>query len=363
MGEYVPQADVIDLIFTGLAAQNADETYVRHAAVINRNDGRMSILNPEDLSRGCIHFQDQYRKLNFGAAQQMLALIEQTVQVEKVALKIREAIYPRLLVAVGAPQGTPIPDLIWQLYAIYAKSTPAEMMALAAKTGEIFDTGWKNLAADEDDLSVEALKSFYDSLPFPVGCTFRKLISDNLQLALQALPFWAVTHIKPKAAFDFGGNSGLMTTLMATTGTGRCLLVDFSSKMLDFARWKDRRMGVTNVEYLELDAAMSSLPHPFKESFDFGVCTEVMEHIFDVEKAVATMAALLKKDGLLFFSSSFGHYPYPSHLRRNVVFAGKEDDLLRRHGLQPVDASFPFPMAPNQKLYKKVVSSTSTHRR
>jgi len=89
----------------------------------------------------------------------------------------------------------------------------------------------------------------------------------------------------------------------------------------------------------------------------------VMEHIFDVEKAVAAMAALLKKDGLLFFSASFGHYPYPSHLRRNVAFAGKEDDLLRRHGLQPVDASFPFPMAPNQKLYKKVVSSTSTHRR
>lgn len=356
------QADAVDLIFAGLATPNGEGAYVRSPAVINQNNGQMSIISPEDLSRGVIRFQDQYRKLNFGAARQMLSLVEKTVQVEKITLLIREVIYPRLLIAVGAPQGTPIPELIWRLYATYAKSTPAEMAAVAAKTVEIFNTRWKELVTDEDDLTTEFLKDFYDSLPFPIGCTLRKLNQDNYHLAYHALPFWAAAHLKPKAAFDFGGNTGLMTTLMAANGAGRCLLVDFSTKILDFARWKDQRMGISNVEYLELDAAVAAVPAQFKERFDYGVCTEVMEHVLDVEKAVAAMAALLKKDGILFFSASFGHYPHPSHLRRNVMFAGKEDELLRRHGLQPVEVNFPIPLATNQKLYKKVTSSTSTHR-
>lgn len=83
---------------------------------------------------------------------------------------------------------------------------------------------------------------------------------DNYQLAAGGLPFWAAAHLKPKAAFDFGGNSGLMTTLMAAAGTERCLLLDFSAKLLDFARWRDQRMGLNGIQYLELDASAASLP-------------------------------------------------------------------------------------------------------
>lgn len=357
------QMDVIDLVFAGLSAPNTEAAYVRPPNVSNRNDGKFSIVVPDDLSRAAIRFQDLYRKLDFGQARQMLSLMEKTIQVEKVASLIREIIYQRLLIAVGAPAGTPIPTLIWRLYSSYAKSTPEEIIAIVSKTNAIFSESWKTFAADEDELTEEGLKEYYNGLPFPTGCTFRKLNSDSLMLAYQALPFWASTSLKPKAAFDFGGNSGLMTTLMAANGVERCLLIDFSAKMLDFAQWKDKRMGIANVDYLELDAAVANMPTQYKERFDYGICTEVMEHVFDVEKAVEAMAVLLKKDGLLFYSSSFGHYPFATHLRKNVVFAGKEDELLRRHGLQPVEATFPIPLSGNQRVYKKVTSLTSTHRK
>lgn len=253
------QVDAVDLVFAGLAAHGKG-SYVRPPAVINQNAQGMGLISPEDFTRAAIQFQDQYRRLDFISARQSLEMLERTVQVEKISVVVREVIYPRLLIAVGAPHGTPIPELIARLYAAYANSTPAEMMALASNTVGAFDAKWKEVAADEDALTPEILKNFYEGMPFPIGCTFRKINLDNYQLAAGGLPFWAAAHLKPKAAFDFGGNSGLMTTLMAAAGTERCLLLDFSAKLLDFARWRDQRMGLNGIQYLELDASAASLP-------------------------------------------------------------------------------------------------------
>jgi 2-polyprenyl-3-methyl-5-hydroxy-6-metoxy-1,4-benzoquinol methylase len=172
-------------------------------------------------------------------------------------------------------------------------------------------------------------------------------------LAQAALPLYLAQQCGATAAFDFGGNSGLMTSALALTGVKRVLLIDQLSFLLDFARWRDQRLNLNNAEYIEANMLESTIDR-FVGAFDFGSSTEVLEHVADVEGAIAIFAKLMRKNGILFLSTSFGQHPYPTHLRRNVVYAGKKDDLLQRFGFERLQISFPIPTRGNERVYRKV---------
>ncbi|MBI4966491.1 MAG: methyltransferase domain-containing protein [Rhodospirillales bacterium] len=350
----MPRPDLVDAICAARDASDNGRLDIRPPITIRRNDGKLSIFASDDLARAMLLYQRQIRDHDYGIARLTLLMIEQSIQVEKLATLVCETIYPRLQIAVAAAPGTPVDELVLALYAQYARLTPSDIRARLERADEILAAKWQEIAGKEDELNAASLKAFYDSLPFPIACTLNKITQDRLALAYHALPLWVALSQKPTAAFDFGGNSGLMTSLMAAIGVEHCLLMDCSQSVLDFASWKDRRMGLHSIDYRELGAAAATFPQSDFQRFDFGICTEVLEHLIDVESAVAMMAALLKKGGLLFFSASFGHYPCSAHLLRNVPYAGREDDLFRRHGLRPIEADFPIPLAPAQRLYQKI---------
>jgi hypothetical protein len=63
---------------------------------------------------------------------------------------------------------------------------------------------------------------------------------------------------------------------------------------------------------------------------------------------------LMRKGGILFLPTSFSQYPYPTHLRRNMVYAGKEDDLLQRFGFERLHVKFHIPTRGNERIYRKI---------
>jgi len=162
-----------------------------------------------------------------------------------------------------------------------------------------------------------------------------------LGIAFRALPILLANANECKRVFDFGGNSG--ETIAAISGScnniDKCYLIEENETALNFAKWRDELLEIKNMEYIkesELNANLDSL----QESFDFGICTEVLEHVFYVEDTIETISKLLKKGGILYFSASFGQYPAASHLKKNVKYFGKEDYLMSKYNLRKYRSEF-----------------------
>ncbi len=84
----------------------------------------------------------------------------------------------------------------------------------------------------------------------------------------------------------------------------------------------------------------------------FGVCVEVLEHVFDVEGAARIIASLLRPGGVLFLQASFGN-PHLTSLKKNAAYAGREDELMRTVGLERVQIPGPLKLLNNQGYYRK----------
>lgn len=361
--------DLVDLMLSGASAQlQGPGAVVGKPAEFKDSQGRsLAFASTADLIRGIIQYAVARQRGDVTAAGRYLATMSQTLATESLAFQFTEMMRHRLIRAMPFNCADDLirngrmtlQDLVVHLYSEYAARPPAEVQHLLAGTMDRLAEAWQGLCVtqvDEDLLSAECLKAFYEGREFPLACTFRRLLGNNLTVAHAALPLLVAKQHKATAVFDFGGNSGLTTSAMAASGIPRVLLADLSHTMLEFARWHDRRMGLGNIEYLELGAAdEGSSVDALAGAFDFGVCTEVLEHTANVELAIATMAKLLRVGGVLFQSASFGHYPYPTHLRRNVVHAGHEDDLMRRFSFERIPLNCPIPLQGNERLYRKTV--------
>lgn len=347
--------DFVDLVLHGLSGLPTDsQDFVAHPKLASSSADHPPVFDStEDFVRGSVQYANARFRNEFQKARDFLKTAERSIAVEKVSLLLRQIVYDRLVIALPKMAGASLHDLLFTLYSEYAKRPVTEMQSLARNTNEEVAAVWNARFPDEETLSADNLKSFYDSLAFPVACTFRRVIAPNLVVAQAALPLLLAQQVHPKAAFDFGGNSGLMTMTLAAAGVERCLLIDSSKQMIDFARWRDHRTGLANIDYLELDH-IARVPDGLEGAFDFGICTEMLEHAYDVEATVSLMAKLLKKDGVLFQSASFGHYPHPTHLRRNLRYAGKEDELMAKFGMKRIQATFSVPLRGNERVYRKV---------
>lgn len=105
-------------------------------------------------------------------------------------------------------------------------------------------------------------------------------------------------ELRHKTVLDVGCGGGLLAEGLADLGA-RVTGIDQSTEMLEVAR--RHGSGTFSIEYhhaLAEDYAQS-MPH----SFDVVTCLEVLEHVPNPASLVKACAALVKPDGLVFFST------------------------------------------------------------
>ena len=310
-------------------------------------------LPPIELVRAAAHFAETQRTIRFADAARLLEDIGDSVAIERLALRLRASLLGSLQVNGAAPgQEVDIWSVLVMLYSEYMKRTPQEVQPILSNVnGAGVLDAWKASFANDADVSPESVAAFYQKLEFPVGCRFAILAGEAINLAYYGLPLHLLDNNAngPMRVFDYGGNSGMLASAMAThPRVVESLLIEPRDNLCAFARWRDEKCGIRNVRYLSPEDVVANPPEPC----GFGVCIEVLEHVFDVEGAVRNIANLLNPGGILFVQASFGN-PHLTSLKRNATYAGREDELMRSAGLEPVQIPLPLRLLGNQRFYRK----------
>jgi 2-polyprenyl-3-methyl-5-hydroxy-6-metoxy-1,4-benzoquinol methylase len=305
---------------------------------------------PLDLVRAAAHFADAQRWVKFADSAQLLEQIGNTVAIEKLALRLRSSLLGSLQVNGAQPANIDVFGLVALLYADYMKVNANEVKQRFLKSHDDVLEAWKQAFSNEADVSPEAVEIFYANLPFPVGCRFSLLSSAAINIAYHGLALHVLDSAQGAVrVFDYGGNSGMVSSAMAThPRVVESLLIEPRENLREFARWRDQKCGIRNVRYL----APQDLPTENPQPCDLGVCIEVLEHVHDVEAAVRNLSNLLKPGGVLFLQASFSN-PHLTSLRKNVAYAGREDELMRSVGLERIHFQLPLRLLNNQGFYRK----------
>lgn len=210
---------------------------------------------------------------------------------------------------------------------------------------------WRKLTADESDISFESLTRYYNSIPFPGTCGLLRLWNAPwLVSRVYALLLARHTAAAP-SFFDYGGSTGILTSIARSMGYGRVALIDDYEAGIEFARWRDGVVGRTGIDYLrptEVEA------YAEQQQFDVGSCHQVLEHLSDMRPCLTHLSRLVRKGGILFLSTGFGLYPHPGHLRTNVQYRGREAELLAPYGFTPLELDLaPFRLEEFMSVFQK----------
>lgn len=308
-------------------------------------------LPPVELVRAAAHFAEAQRTIRFSDSSRLLEDIAATVVIERLALRLRADLLGSLQIAAAPGQDVDVTSVVVLLYAEYLKRNAQEARQILAQCHSrgVLDA-WQATFANDADVTPESVGAFYRRLEFPVGCRFALLTEAAINLAYYGLPL----HLLDNATgalrvFDYGGNSGMLTSAMAKhPRVVESLLIEPRDDLRAFAEWRDQKCGIRNVRYLSLEDVAANPPEPCQ----FGVCIEVLEHVFDVVGAARTLASLLRPGGVLFLQASFGN-PHLTSLKQNAAFAGRQDELMRAAGLERVEIPTPLQLLKNQAFYRK----------
>jgi SAM-dependent methyltransferase len=192
---------------------------------------------------------------------------------------------------------------------------------------------WRELTADESDINAESLSRYYNSIPFPGTCGLLRAWNAPW-LVSRVYPLFLARSAAPAPSFfDYGGSTGLLTSIARSMGYFRVALIDDYEAGIAFARWRDGVLGQTGIDYLT-PAAVDGYAEQHR--FDFGCCHQVLEHLSDMSQCLRQLSQLLRKGGILFLSTGFGLYPHPGHLRINQQYLGRETELLAPYGFTPL---------------------------
>lgn len=243
---------------------------------------------------------------------------------------------------------------ILKLYEEYSGLSEKELLYNIKNKQRTYDTLWKETIKDEHSIEPEQLYQFYNSIPFPCNCTMSSLIGNDytLSMAYSGLPIALAKDNKSTRFFDYGGGSGLLASSASVVLNIHCTLFEISRPLLDFAKWRDNLYGIGQVSYYDV-SEYSSYESDLKGKYDFGVCTEVMQHVIDAEKLAQRLSDLLCSGGLLFFSSSLSVIQ-PSNLPHHRRIIGQEVEIMRNAGLEPADdITSPLILLNNMRIYRK----------
>ncbi len=112
--------------------------------------------------------------------------------------------------------------------------------------------------------------------------------------------------------------------------------IDISLRNIKVANSK--RIKDNNPQFLVADAEKMK----FKEKFDFVVCSEVLEHLKNPQRALSSIHGVLKRNGLLIVTVPNGLGPYSlifDHFRNKVIskiFSIKASDHIQTFTLSDI---------------------------
>lgn len=142
-------------------------------------------------------------------------------------------------------------SLLVALYAEYTKRNAQEVQQLLnGGNGRGVLDAWRAAFANDAEVTPESVAAFYRQLEFPVGCRFALLAGEAINLAYYGLPLHVLDHHATGAirVFDYGGNSGMVASAMAThPRVVESLLIEPRENLREFARWRDEKCGIRNV--------------------------------------------------------------------------------------------------------------------
>jgi 2-polyprenyl-3-methyl-5-hydroxy-6-metoxy-1,4-benzoquinol methylase len=319
-----------------------------------KNSGGGDIFGypPQELWKAAFYYAFYLDQMEFEKAFEIHQQIVLSINIEQIALAFKQDLFKNLSKIPFLKGKTDLWEIIYKLYSRYSNKSIADVKQLFENKVEIHHNLWKENIPDEDKVTPEQLSRFYNAFPFPVGCFFWTCADSNLAIAYSALPLLLAKSNKCKAVFDYGGNSGLITSAMANSlKLDRCMLIEENKNLLDFAKWRDKLFMIEGITYQKESELINNIDS-FKNKFDFGICTEVLEHVYDVEATIINISQLLKSGGLLYQSTSFG-LPEKSHLHKNRKYAGYEDKLMDHYGFNRITPQFSIPLLSDIRLYVK----------
>lgn len=284
------------------------------------NDDAMAVL----LDARILHQQ--------GRTDEALAAFDRLknlLEVERACLELQGLLFPSRGIGLDPAPGLPrLERLAEALVAEYRGLTIPQVLEAEPRENGL---EWKAFVPDEDLATAEQVGRYYAQSRRPILNELRQWTRVGLATYIRWLAIHVARGLKARSFFDFGGSVGIVTSAAARAGFPRVVLFETSKEELDFARWRDARLGIRPPEYVG-----SGDLSGYAGQFDFGSCFEVLEHVWDVEAAVRALYGLLKPGGILMLTCSFGLYPHPEHLKRNVRHHDHELELFRAAGFRPV---------------------------
>lgn len=312
----------------------------------------------ENLARAVLHLIAHGERGRYEQAREIVDGLGWAIEVEKLRLPLLSGVFPAGLwdkyykpIEDGRPR-SPLIELVLRLYEAFTGQPVDKIIQLLDCAFEDGQKLWARVVPDEDNPTHSQLSEFYNGSTFPSGDCMLETLPHSLACAYRMVPALLATKHGFQSAFDYGGGSGLSTSSLASQGIEKVVLIDESTNALEFARWRDHEAGIKGVEYLQESALIADF-EPHRGQYDLGVCTEMLEHVIDVEGTVDRLANLVRPGGLLFQSTSFGLYPHLSHLKPNLRYHTKEDELMASHGFDRVEFGLTIPTLQNQRLYRR----------
>lgn len=158
------------------------------------------------------------------------------------------------------------------------------------------------------------------------------------------------THINQKNICDIGCGGGLLTEAMTKLG-GNVTGIDLSHNAIKIAK-KHALLSKFNINYQYISAECLAQERP--SAFDFVTCLEVLEHVPHPENIINAAAALIKKNGMVFFSTInrnpiayiksiiaaeylFNFIPKGTHKYEYFIRPSELAAIVRQAGLLPIE--------------------------
>jgi len=312
----------------------------------------------DNFHRAALHLTAHGSRGRYVDSLRLIDTMELALRLEKLRMNFVGLVYPQVLwdkyyAPIDDGQSrTPIIELLIRLYAAESGREVSEIIELLDGSAERGYALWERVVPDEDNPTYEQLSAFYNGRNFPEGDCVPGILKSNIGTAFRLIPVLIARQYGLKSAFDYGGGAGLSISALKAHGCERAVLIEENRRMLQFARWRDKEAGIEGAEYLTESQICDDIK-THTNRYDFGVCTEVLEHVIAVEETAERMAKLIRPGGFLYQTTSFGLYPHLSHLKPNLRFAGKEDQLMASVGFERVQLKLPVPSLASQRLYRR----------
>lgn len=237
----------------------------------------------------------------------------------------------------------------------YTKLPQAKLLDIISNANSIGEILWTQYVKDPDAITQELLDGYYNQCGNYNLYLQRYFSSLNVSLGTALIGYVAlVANEIGGKCFDFGGGIGNLSASMSKLGHKEVYMVETDTKQLDFVKWKDKKSGIENINYIGLDE-IDNFFDSHQASFRFGAAIELLEHVMDPPALMEKLGSLIEPGGYLFLVNSFHVYPHPGHLKSNIQYTDKEDEILKPLGF--VRAEFNDPAIPflfNWKLFQKV---------